>query len=62
MLSSSNKPKTKNDLAKLIQKSTNITDFLFIERVEDSRVAASKCQKFIQKDADTTLILLKTKK
>lgn len=62
VLSDSNKPKNKNDIAKLIQKSNNITDFLFIERVEDSRLAASRCQKFIQKDSDTTLILLKTKK
>ena len=53
--------KTKNDLMTVLR-TADVSELLVIDNVTDSRVAASKCARFLNDRSDTTLILLRTKK
>ena len=61
MLKETKPIKNKNDLMTALR-TAQIDDLLVIDRVENSRVAASRCAKFMNEQTDTTLILLRTKR
>ena len=61
MLKKTKPIKNKNDLLTALR-TAQIDDLLVIDRVENSRVAVSRCAKFMNEKTDTTLILLRTKR